>query len=290
MRERALIHVGGPSGSGKTALVEAILAAAERPVLAARCVRDDALRRPRESSPRTHAELRRYLQAGAYAAAVFAFAGQVADPTSFYETDLMLNYSKAVILEGDDPLGFVDLAVLVAPAPDVDETLFVRYRQDLAAAQRTRVEALERMLSQPDRMATWMQEVMGSAVGELLRKKPELGEDVRTKMLAGITAARTAPPAEAVDHWAVSERFQGIERAGLVVVNIRDQRERASAEQLVADVHRLRKDDALFNDIVGWRGHRLPITAVVADIVNPSDAGRRKALRRVRRTLRQHSN
>jgi hypothetical protein len=109
-------------------------------------------------------------------------------------------------------------------------------------------------------------------------------------MLAGIAAARTAPPAKAVEHWAVSERFQGIERAGLVVVNSRDQSERASAEQLVADVHRLRKDDAVFNDIIGWRGHRLPITAVVANIVDPRDAGRKKALGRVRRTIRQHSN
>jgi len=116
--------VGGPSGSGKTALVEAILATGDPPVLAARCLRDDGLRRPRESSPRTHAELRRYLQAAAYAAAVYAFPGQVADPISFYETDLMLNYSKAVILEGDEPLGYVDLELhvwrLTWPSPTVD--------------------------------------------------------------------------------------------------------------------------------------------------------------------------
>jgi hypothetical protein len=85
----------------------------------------------------------------------------------------------------------------------------------------------------------------------------------------------------------VSERFQGIERAGLVVVNIRDQSERASAEQLVADVHRLRKDEALSNDTIGWRGHRRPITAVVANLADPGDAGRKKAVGRVRRTIRQ---
>jgi hypothetical protein len=80
---------------------------------------------------------------------------------------------------------------------------------------------------------------------------------------------------------------QGIERAGLVVVNIRDQSERVSAEQLMADVHRLRQDDALFNDTIGWHGHRLPITAVVANLADPRDAGRKKALGRVRRTMRQ---
>jgi hypothetical protein len=267
--------------------VEAILAAADGPVLAARCMRDDGLRRPRESSPGTHAEPGRYLQAGAYAAAGFTFPGQMADPISFYETDLMSNYSEAVILEGDNPLQYADLEVFVAPVPDAGETLFVRRQRDVAATQRARVDAWERMLSQPDGMATWMAEVMGIPVGELLRKKPGVGEDVRTKMLAGVAAARMAPPAKAVEHWAVSDRFQGIERAGLVVVNIRDQSERASAEQLVADVHWLRKDDALFNDMIGWRGRRRPITAVVANLADPGDAGRKKAVGRVRRTIRQ---
>jgi hypothetical protein len=127
----------------------------------------------------------------------------MADPISFYETDLMSNYSEAVILEGDNPLEYADLEVFVAPVPDAGETLFAQ--RDVAAAQRARVDGWERMLSQPDGMATWMEEVMGIPVGELLRKKPRIGEDVRTKMLAGIAAARTAPPAKAVEHRAVSE-------------------------------------------------------------------------------------
>ena len=49
------------------------------------------------------------------------------------------------------------------------------------------------MLSQPDGMATWMHEVMSIPVGELLRVKAELGEDVRTKMLAGIAGAKLRP-------------------------------------------------------------------------------------------------
>ncbi len=105
-------------------------------------------------------------------------------------------------------------------------------------------------------------------------------------MLAGIAAIRTSPPPQPVEYWAVSERFRGIERAGPIVVNMRDQTERVAAELLVADVQRLRKDDALFRDILGWRGHRIPITAVVANIADPSDTGRKKALIRVRRTLR----
>jgi hypothetical protein len=71
-------------------------------------------------------------------------------------------------------------------------------------------------------------------------------------------------------------------------VNLRDPAERSAAEQLLVDLARLRKDDALFNDIVGLRGNRLPITAVVANLADPRDAGRKKAVARVRRTIRSH--
>jgi hypothetical protein len=67
---------------------------------------------------------------------------------------------------------------------------------------------------------------------------------------------------------------------------MRDETDGVAAEMLVADVQRLRTNDALFRDILGWPGHRTPITAVVANIADPSDTGRKKALTRVRRTLR----
>lgn len=226
MRERALIHVAGPSGSGKTTLVEAILSVAGGPVLAARCLRDDALRRERETEPKDHPELRRYRQAGASGVAVFAFPGNIAWDT-FFMTKLMTDYSQAVLLEGDSPLGFVDLRVFVAPAGQVGETLFVRRPPHLAAGQ----------------------------------------------------------PARA----AIAERYAGIEDAQLVVVNIRGEHERQGGEQIVADVVRLRKDDQLFNDILGFHGSKAPITAVVANLTDPNDSGRKKALARAGRALRSRS-
>src|SRR2546428_12683367 len=105
-------------------------------------------------------------------------------------------------------------------------------------------------------------------------------------MMAGIAHVRSGPPPRPVEHWAVSVRFQGIQRAGLVVVIVRDPAERPPAEQLLVDLARLRNDDALFNDILGTRGHRTPITAVVANISDPRDAGQKKAIARVRRTIR----
>jgi len=230
--------------------------------------------------------MQRYRQAGAHATAKFAFPRHDADPIEFYETQLMLNYSRAVILEGDNPAGYADLEVFVAPAPLAGETLYVRRQQDVAASRRARADAWEELLRRPDGMSTWMEEVMGPPVGDFVRKNPRLAEDARSRMLAGIAQVRSGPPPRPVEHWAVSERFQGIQRAGLVVVNVRDPAERPAAEQLLVDLARLRNDDALFNDILGWRGHRTPITAVVANISDPRDSGRKKAIARVRRTIR----
>ena len=99
MIQRACINMSGRTSLGKTAFVEALLAAADGPILVARCVQDDRLRCARESSPRGQPELQRYRPAGADAAAVFTFPND-ADPFDLYETRLMTNYSRTVILGG----------------------------------------------------------------------------------------------------------------------------------------------------------------------------------------------
>ena len=79
-----------------------------------RCTRDDTLERAREVAPRRHAELQRYRRAGAWTAAAFTFPRQDANLVDFYESRLMLEYSRAVILEGDNAAGYADLEVFLA--------------------------------------------------------------------------------------------------------------------------------------------------------------------------------
>ena len=200
----------------------------------------------------------------------------------------MLEYSGAVILEGDNPAGYADLEGFVAPALVPDETLYRTSPRDIVALQRAKAEAWAELLRQPDGMVTWMEDVMGLPLGDLLRVRsnPRLTEDVRSRMLEGIAQVRAAPPPRPVDYWAVAERFQGIERAGLVVVNLGDHAAQPAAEQLLVEPARLRRDAALFNDIVGLRGNRLPTTAVVANLADPRNAARKKAVARVRRAIR----
>ncbi len=129
----------------------------------------------------------------------------------------------------------------------------------------------------------WTDEVLGnSALSEMMRSAPRAFESIRPTMLTAIARAREAPP-KPVAVWSVTSPYAGIEHAGLVLVNVRGETERDGGERLVADIVRLRKDRALFTAILSYRGTRTPITALVADITDPRDAGRRKALARAGR-------
>ena len=285
MRERSLIHVAGPKGAGKTTFMEKVLGSVGEWILVARCVRDDSLRESREAAPKAHPELRRYRDAGATGAAVFDFSERDIDSDAFFVTRLMEDYSKAVLLEGDNPLGFVDLAVFVAPPPPAGGTLLVRRTRDRAKEERAKADAMERMLREPDGVAELLAQVIGGPMAEYARRSHALLEETRTKMLAGIALARSAPAPKATEHWAIAEGYEGIERAQLVVVNIRSAAEGARGESLVAEVGRIRKNAAVFDDVLGLRGNKLPVTAVVANLALRDNAGTKKALARVRRAM-----
>ncbi len=275
----------GPAGAGKTAFVEAILGSVDRLILAARCVRDDALRQSRESAAKSHPELRRYRAAGAAGAAAFSFPSGDIGSEEFFMTDLMGDYSEAVVLEGDSPVAFVDLSVFVTGPLPAGKTLFVRRKRDRAREERATADAMEKMLRQPDGVAQFLEHMVGGPFVEMTRQRPQVFEDARTTLLAGIAMPRKAPPPEPTRHWAITDACSGIEGAQMVVVNVRNEEERKRGERLVADVVRLRKDEALFNDILGFRGTKIPITAVVVNLADPGDPGRKKALARVKRAL-----
>ncbi len=285
MIERALIHVAGPGGAGKTTFVEAMLGSIDRLTLAARCMRDDSLREWRETAPKSHPELRRYAKAGAIWTALFAFPAADVGFEAFYETDLLSHYSEGVVLEGDNPVGFVDLSVFVTPALPVGGKLFTRRKRDRAREERAEADAMEKMLREPDGVARFMEHMLGGPIVEMARNRPQIFEDARTTLLAGIAMARKAPAPKPTLHWAIADGYAGIERAQLIVVNIRNEEERKRGERLVSDVGRLRKDDALFNDILGVGGSRIPVTAVAANLIDAGDPGRKKALARARRAF-----
>jgi hypothetical protein len=274
---RVIIHVDGSPGAGKTTFVERLLGAVDEWALAVRCRRDESLRYARESSSPRAPEMRRYRDAGATEAGRFTFPSARDSADDFFSSRLMTAASDTVVIEGDSPLRGADLRVFVAPPPAAGQTLLVRERRDRAAQLRAQADAMQRLLAEPDGAARLLEQLVGGPVAAFARDQPELLEQARLSLLAGVDRARAAPPPTPTEHWAVAAGYAGIEHAQLVVLNAREDRERRRAQGLLEEVRRLRVDRAVFADVLGWRGSRVPITAVVADLADPRDAGTRKA-------------
>ena len=289
MRQRAFIDVAGPEGAGKTTLIETVLQRIDPPILVARCRRDDGLAEPEETSAPGDPELRRYLYAGADGVALFTFPGAPTATDDFFMTDLMVEYSRAVVLEGDSPLSYVDLAVFVAPTPQGRERLFVR-RSTPMPSRRKQASALNQLLEQPAAVVELLGRVGGESLAGMLRARPELVDAARAELVKTLGQARELPASPPAKRWTVSERFAGIERAQLVIVNVRDEEERRRADDLLSYLAKLRQDKEIFSDVLGYRGNRIPITAIAANLADPADPGLKKAVAKVRRVVQSRSD
>jgi hypothetical protein len=287
MISRALIRVEGRPGVGKTLFIEQLLRSFDDEVLVARCLRDESARSLRESAPKTHPELRRYRQAGASGTAIFTCPVRDLDTEDLYSTRLMEDYAKAVVLEDEHGSLPADVIVYVAPALAPGDSLLVRRQHDREAAQRAQMAEMERTLGEPDGIEKILCQMVGEAAMRFLAADPNRVEQMRDDIRDVLARAHDARPLGPVLRWAVAASYEGIEQAEVVVVNIRGEQERPHAERLIADVARIRKDPEVFDEILGWRGSKLPITAVVANLVDARDTGTRKALARIRRTIRQ---
>jgi hypothetical protein len=148
---------------------------------------------------------------------------------------------------------------------------------------------MERVLRKPDGVAEVIGHVLGGPVVELARRNPALLDELRANLLAAIARARPCPQPKPTEHWAIADGCAGIERAQLVIVNIRNASEREEGERLLEELDRIRKDQAVFDDVLGWRGIKVPISTVVANLADRNDPATRKAVARVHRAVRRCS-
>ncbi|OGF04723.1 MAG: hypothetical protein A2W00_09520 [Candidatus Eisenbacteria bacterium RBG_16_71_46] len=286
MIQRAFLLVTGPAGAGKTTLIEHLLRPELRTVIVARCIRDDALRKPEEATPRNHRELRRYRRAGAASAVEYRFPASHADFDAFYSTRFMEEYSEGVVLEGDRPVEHLDLTVFVTPVLAGQASLFRRVTVDRTRERLKILGHWEGLLESPQGTMELVRSHLGETLAEHMCAPSRL-EETRASMLAILQSERAVAAPDPVKRWTIAPGYEGIEHAGAVVANIRSVRERRGAERLVEELARLRKNEAIFQDILGWRGHRIPITAVVANLADPRDPGLKKALARIARSFRR---
>lgn len=283
MRTRAIVQIEGPPGVGKTTFVERLLEAELGLALAVRTEKDAKLKACRESAPKGHAELRRYRAAGALEASLWRFPRR--DAEEFFTTRVMDEYSEVVYVEGDDPTGVADLAVFVAPP--LPEGLSFLVREDREGRLRRTREtplALERLGD--EEVVELFGTLMGEPIASLLRERPGLMDGIRRKASTRPVPKSGATPRPA-DRWTLAPGYDGLPRAQLVVVNVRSGAEEAGARAVVEEVGRLRSDEAVFRGLFGPLGSRVAVTAVAANLANPKDPGLKKAIARVKRTVRK---
>jgi hypothetical protein len=281
---RAILHVDGPAGSGKTTLVEALLRGVELDMICMRAIRDQALRRPTEGRPRAHPELQRYRAAGALGIALYRFPQ--ADSQTFYESDFMTTYSDAVVVEGDCPLKWVELTAFVARPLSSGAGLLERVKRNNKGERKRSMAALERALATPESTARLLLGDFGERAIELALQNSTSMAGAQDMLRAQLAKMRSGPPPTPTEHWAVTAGYQGVEQAQVVVFNVQGDAERRRAESLVKEVKRLRTDEAVSQDVIGPLGNRVPITVLIADLSDPRDPGLKKALTRIKRSLR----
>ena len=286
MIERTFILVDGPPKGGKTTLVEQLLRSFDGFAFVARCHRADNLRVPQETRPARSVELRRYREAGADDAIRYRFPSSHAHDESFFLTELMADYSNAVILEGDRPMPYVDLSVYVAEPCEEGAALLVRKVRDRAREEAEKIDAMERLLDEPGGIGKLIEENLGKEVGALLSMNSEQLGELRGQFADLVEEARRAPPPEPTEHWAIADGYEGIEWAQVVVVNFRLEDQRERAEGMLGELRRLREDEGVFADVLAPLGKRTPITAVAAKLSDPSDPGTRKAVARIKRSMK----
>ena len=124
----------------------------------------------------------------------------------------------------------------------------------------------------------------------LALQQPRALDQMRRTLKSKLAEARRAPPPAPTEHWALEEGYAGIEHAQLIIVNLRADADHRAAESIVVDVARLRKDDEIYRDVVGVRGNRLPVTAIVADLANSKDPRLKKVMARVKRMTKRRQS
>jgi molybdopterin-guanine dinucleotide biosynthesis protein len=286
---RAIIHVTGQSGAGKTTLVEAVLEALQyETILCVFAMSDEKRKQPHESAPKNDPHLQRYRNAGAADSVLYRFKKIKRDIIdAFFEAEAMSHYSSTVLIEGASPLSYYDLTTFVARPLPADESLLVAAIRDNRAEHERQLAEAEAIARDPRRILGILGAEFSSKVDSYIAKNSAFFSTLREELLNKVEELRSLPLPDPTPYWTLSESYRGIEDAGLVVVNIRDEAERERAEALVADVHRLRSDRKVFDDVLGLRYHRTPVTAVVANLGDPKDAGRKKAIARLKRAVKQ---
>ena len=287
--ERAYIAVAGPEGGGKTTIIERVLGDNDRNAVAvARCIVGPDVEELTQDPAKDDPEVCRYNEAGAFATARMRFPED--DTDAFWNSEFREGYYDTAIFEGSMPPGLdPDLRIFVCRPPD--HPLYTQVHDDGVAAHKTRLALYERAQEEPELLADVLRESLAGEFGLigglgvnlekiLMAMIPDLRGHAR--QLAEEEAER-GPQAQT--SWRFTDGYGDLALAQVIVFNVQRPEDRERAEARVAEVQRIRKDDELFDDLIGWRGDRRPVTVRTVDLKEESGSQMTGLLRRIQRAF-----
>lgn len=276
MIERRIVAVTGPAGGGKTTLIECVLEVRNFDDL--HCVRSQRLA-GRRADATNRGDLKRYKTAGVARCSSFTWS-DITPLDEFFETEPFLEVQDAILIEGDVPPGvYTDTKVFVFRPTRLKSLLRrepKRTKQQVAKAAMIYKKALSNDAA--------LDRLIAAKFGELGRFLMATSEGRATarQALRDSGEPRFDPHDE---KWALVPGLAGIVTAGVIVINVSSAAERKRAEAMRAEIERLRTDGAVFKDVMGVEGNRVPKTVVIADLCDPADPALKKAIRRVSKVL-----
>ena len=283
MIDRAYIWVDGPTGVGKTTLVERSLQSnRSRLVMAARFVETDQVKQPSEDRP-SDGDPDRYERAGAFHSMRYRYPpgeqGRAAG--DFFHTRFIEQYSEGIIFEGRRLPGMeADLFLFVTrPLPEGEELVEMKSREEARIGLRTYL-ALAAGMS-PDELDEEPPgedpelDMEDGDVVEEIEIPDELGRKLLEWAEKGVPLTRKA--------WTLRDDHQGLARAEVVVVNIHDESERGAAERLAAQIRRIREDERISKDVLGWDLRRRLKSIHIANLADRRDPELKKVVAKIKR-------
>ena len=155
---------------------------------------DETLRKPRESTPQRDKDLSRHRGAGALAAALCRFP--TLDIDAFYESNVLLEPGRVILVQGDCPTTVADLTVFVAPPPADGGSLLRRIFRDHTAEHEATIRRLTQALDDYAALETYGRETFGG-LAPLLLAQPNAMELLRSTVTSSARSRAESSPAHA---------------------------------------------------------------------------------------------
>ncbi len=273
-----LVCVTGPRGAGKTLFIETVLRGIAGPVAVGRCVGHGRIESAREVYAEDQPELERYSRAGAAAVGLLRIPSRAStdsEAASFARTDLMRGPSRLVVLESDRRIRGVDLLIFVAPPLREGVTLLRLVRRGWDSDRDAQLETfadIEERIRTPEGLREMLEVLIGRRAAKDAERVPELGDRLSEHWLGLLQKRREeAPPPLPKEYWTVPKGYDGIQHADLVIVNLRDESQRAGAEQVANDIRRIHSDPAMIRDLLEGAAPREEAVVVAGNLAREGD-------------------